>query len=282
VQRLIAILLLALPLLAQPGRIVSTAPGFTETLFALGLGDKVVGVSRYCNYPAAAQKLPRVGTYLKPSVERIAALRPDLVLMHEELSAEREQLERLGLRVLTLRNVTLPQILQTIQRIGDATGTATQAKQLLAGIETQFARVRSKLGSRVPRTLLFIVGRNTGTLENLVVTGKGSWLNEVMQVAGGRNAMGDGLVAYPKLSLEGVLRLDPDVIVDMGDMADTRSVPPQKIREVKALWSTQSTLRSVRAQRIFAVAADLFVVPGPRVGECAEAFARMLHPEVGW
>lgn len=262
-----------------PRRIVSTAPSFTETLFALGAGQRVVAVSTFCHYPPEADKLPRIGTYLTPNIEAIARLRPDLVLAHAEQAQQNAQMKRLGLNVLALRNTTLADTMQSIQLTGEAIGASAQAKALEQQIRARFAAIEKASQGKPRRTLLFIVGRTPGRLEGVIAVGKGSYLNALIRIAGGRNVLDDSPVAYPHLSMEGILRLNPDVIVDMGDMSVTENVTKAHIDAVRKLWDTQrGKIRAVRENRLFPVAADIFVVPGPRVAEAAEAFQRMLFP----
>jgi iron complex transport system substrate-binding protein len=123
---------------------------------------------------------------------------------------------------------------------------------------------------------MFVVGRTPARLDGMIAVGRGSYLNELIRIAGGRNVLFDSPVTYPKISLEAVLRLAPDVIVDMGDMAATTGVTEAHRQSVVKLWETQPTVKAVTAKKVFAVAADIFVVPGPRVVEAAEAFAAML------
>jgi iron complex transport system substrate-binding protein len=268
--------LLALAAFAQPRRVVSTAPSFTETVYALGAGDLVVGVSVYCHFPKAVDKLPKVGTYLEPDIEAIVRLKPDLVLVHKEQPQVSAQLNRLGLRTLSLANTSLQDTFDSIRDVGAALQMPTQAAKLTQSIRGRFDVLRKASAGKPRKTLLFIVGRSPGRLEGLVAVGKGSFLNELISIAGGRNAFENSAVTYPTISLEGVLRIDPDVIVDMGDMSETVGVTGAHKHEVVDLWRTQSGLKSARSKGIYAVAADIFVVPGPRVADAAEAFAQML------
>ncbi len=267
----------AVALAAPPMRIVSTAPSFTETAFALGAGDHVVAVSTYCHYPEKANQLPRIGSYLKPNVEAIARLRPDLVLVHAEQVQIIEQFKTLGLRVLSLRNNTLEEVMKSMRELGAALEIPASAMLLEQSIRARLKKLENVSLGKKPVSMLFVVGRTPGKLDGMVVVGKGSFLNELIRVAGGRNVMADSPVTYPKISIEAVLRLDPDVIVDMGDMAETTGVTETHKLGVVQLWKDQPGIRAARQGRVFAVAADIFVVPGPRVGEAAEAFSRMLH-----
>ena len=264
-------------LAAPPMRIVSTAPSFTETVFALGAGDRVVAVSTYCHYPEKANQLPRIGSYLKPNVEAIARLRPDLVLVHAEQVQIIEQFKTLGLRVLSLRNNTLEEVMKSMRELGAALEIPASAVLLEQSIRARLKKLENASLGKKPVSMLFVVGRTPGKLDGMVVVGKGSFLNELMRVAGGRNVLADSPVTYPKISIEAVLRLDPDVIVDMGDMAETTGVTETHKLAVVQLWKDQPGIRAARQGRVFAVAADIFVVPGPRVSEAAEAFSHMLH-----
>ena len=260
-----------------PARIVSTAPGFTETVFALGAGDRLAAVSTYCHYPAVVETLPRVGDYLNPNVEAIARLRPDLVLVHAEQKQILAQLNGLGLRTLALRNTNLEETLRSVREIGAAIGLTEKGIAVERDMRARLAAIEKRHAGKPPRSLLFIVGRTPARLDGMIAVGRGSFLNDLIRAAGGRNVLSDSPVTYPKISLEAVLRLAPDAIVDMGDMAATTGVTEEHKRSVVRLWETQPGIRAVSQKKVFAVAADIFVVPGPRVVEAAEAFAAMLY-----
>lgn len=276
-MRLVLPLLISIAAFSAPQRIVSTAPSFTETLFAIGAGDRVVAVSTYCHYPEAANRLPRVGSYLQPNVEAIARLKPDLVLVHAEQKTALAQLAGLGVKTLALRNATLEQTLHSATEIGGAIGMSEQGAALERSIREKLAAIEKRSSGKTPRTLLFIVGRTPGRLDGMIAVGKGSFLNEVIRIAGGRNVLYDSPVAYPRISMEAVLRLSPDVIVDMGDMAVTTGVTEEHKQSVVKLWHAQQGIAAVTKNKVFAVAADIYVVPGPRVVEAAESFAAMLR-----
>lgn len=275
---MIGVFLLAAALLhGQPKRIVSTAPSITETLFALGLGDRVVGVSTYCHYPEQATKLPRVGTFVKPNIEAIARLRPGLVLLQKLPDSPKPQLASLGFAVTEIESGDLARNLDNIRIIGKAAQAEAAAERLIASIRAGLGKLRLQAGTR-PRSAMFIVGRTAGRLEGLIVAGGSSYLSELMEAAGGRNIFADAPQAYLKTSLEVVVRRDPEVIIDMGDMAETTGVTEAQKQSVVRLWATQPGLAAVRSRRVFPVASDIYVVPGPRMLDAAQAFAKMLHP----
>jgi iron complex transport system substrate-binding protein len=283
VRRLIFVLCAAAAMgAAEPRRIVSTSPSITEMLYALGLGDRVVGVTTYCHYPPEAARKPKIGNYLQPNLETILALRPDLVVAEISGVRHAEHLPALKLNVLEVDDATIAGIYDSIARIGAAAGAQTAAGALTLRLRDSLGEVRRRTAKLAPPRVMFVVGRAPGSLAELVVAGKSSYLDEVMAIAGGANIFRDTLAPYPKVTLEEVLARNPEVIVDMGEMAETTGVSDRDKRAVVALWNRFPTLAAVKRGRVFAVAADIFVVPGPRVVEAARAFAKMFHPEAGW
>jgi iron complex transport system substrate-binding protein len=274
---LIAWIIFTAALCAQPRRIVSTAPSLTETLFALGLGDAVAGVSQHCHYPPEAKSRPKIGTYVNPNVEAIVALRPDLVVLQETPSQAAAQLQRVGISTLVLHHGNLDSVFATITAIGNRCGIPDRAAKLNAEIHARLDAIRRHTAGQSRRSLVFIVGRSPGSLDNLIAVGKGSYLNELIEIAGGVNALAQTPMPYPKVSLESMIGVNPDVLVDMGDMAETLGVTEEHKRSVVALWSRYPTLKAVQHGRVFAVASDIFVVPGPRVVDAAEEFEKMLQ-----
>jgi iron complex transport system substrate-binding protein len=274
---LIAWLALAAALTAQPRRIVSTAPSITETLFALGLGNAVTGVSQHCHYPPEAAARPKIGTYVNPNVEAIVALRPDLVILQDAAHQAALQLQRVGIGTLEIRHGTLETVFAAITDIGGRCGVPDRAVKLNGEIRTRLDAIRRRTASLPRRSLVFIVGRSPGSLDDLTAVGKGSYLNELIEIAGGVNALARTAMPYPKVSLESIIGLNPDVLVDMGDMAETLGVTEEHKSSVVALWSRYPALKAAAQGRVFAVASDIFVVPGPRVADAAEAFEKMLH-----
>jgi iron complex transport system substrate-binding protein len=267
----------AATLAAQPRRIVSTAPSITELLYALGLGDSVVGVTRFCRYPPEAQSKPKIGDYTSPNLEAIAALKPDLVIVQTNPVRLKERLAALRLHVLEINQDTIAALYDSIRVVGDATGAPARAAQLAGSIRSALDEIQRRAAA-LPRTrVMFVVGRSPNRLEDLVVVGKASYLNEVIALAGGENIFRDAVAPYPAVSLEDVLSRNPEVILDMGDMSDTVNVTDEHKRGVVALWRRMQGLAAVRAQRVFPVASDIYVVPGPRVVDAAHAIFDMLH-----
>ncbi|HEV1286680.1 MAG TPA: helical backbone metal receptor [Bryobacteraceae bacterium] len=275
---MVLFLLAAVLSAAPPERIVSTAPSITELLYALGLGKRVVGVTRFCRYPPEAQLKPKIGDYTSPNLEAIAALRPDLVIIQTNPIHLADQLARLKLRVLEIDQENIAAIYKSIHDVGAATGTGHAATQLSDSILDGLGKIRNRVAALPRVRMMFVIGRSPNRLDGLVVAGRASYLNEVIEIAGGENVFRDAIAGYPEVSLEEVMARNPEVIVDMGDMSDTVGVTEEHKRSVIALWNRIPTLAAVKQHHVFAVASDAFVVPGPRVIEAAKAFAELLHP----
>jgi iron complex transport system substrate-binding protein len=261
-----------------PRRIVSTAPSITELLYALGLGDRVVGVDRFSRYPPEAQRKAKVGDYVNPNLETIASLRPDLVIIPTNPVKLAERLAVLRLKVLEIDQDTIAKLYESFRMVGQATGATAQAAQLAATVRGQLEAVRMRAAPLKKTRMMFVVGRTPNRLDGLIVVGQASYLNEIIALAGGDNVFRDAVAPYPGVSLEEVLARNPDVIIDMGDMADTVGVTEEHKREVTSLWERLSSVAAVKQHRVYAVASDIYVQPGPRVVDAAKAFLEMLHP----
>lgn len=267
--------LFALSLYAEPKRIVSTVPGLTEILFGLGLGDRVVGVSEYCRFPEAALTKPKIGSFLQPNLEAIAALRPDLVLIIKNPVRLRQRLEAIGLHVEELDLETMPGILAAIDRLGAATDRNDRAIALRGNLEKRLAAVKARVKQR--KRVTFLVGRTPQRLEGMVAVGPNSYLDELMRAAGGDNIFSDSPAMYPKISIEQLLARDPDVIFEMGDSVHEGMVPNNYRQNVLGVWARLTGLKAVRDHRVYPLNDNIFVVPGPRFADAAERFFEMLH-----
>jgi iron complex transport system substrate-binding protein len=217
--RLGAAFVLAVCLQAAPQRIVSTFPSITETLFAIGAGDRVVGVSDYCRFPPAVLALPKVGGFSKPDPEKIALLRPDLVIIDKYAAALAERLSALKLHYLGVQLGSLADVYTMIHDIGAATGLEQRAEKLNSDIRQSLEAVRArnaKSGSRP--SALIVMGRTPGQLTGIIAVGRRTYLGELLEMAGGTNALEDTPIPYPHISLETVVLRNPDVIIDLSLM----------------------------------------------------------------
>jgi iron complex transport system substrate-binding protein len=272
-------LLAAASALAQPARIVSTSPSITEALFALGLGPNVVGVSNYCEYPPRVRNLPKVGTYLRPDAERIARLKPDLVIVHKLSNELTNRLTALHIAYAEVgRGGGLTDAYEEIRQIGEATGAKEQAEKLIATMHTRLDRIRAQTAGKKKPNVIFIIGRDPGTLSNLIVVGRDNFLNDLIEVAGGVNVIAEqSSQPYPHISLETILRNQPDVLIDMGDMGNGPEERERKAKESRALWDALPNLSAVKQGHVYCLTSTAFVVPGPRSVEAAEILFALLQ-----
>ena len=266
---------------ATPRRIVSLAPSLTETLYALGLGDSVVGVTRYCGFPPEVADLPKIGGHLDPNFEAIVSLEPDLVVVIPSSSENGQRLESLGIRVLEVDQHDVQAVLESVEVVAEACGVPDRGADLRAEIDRRLAAIRSVVEHAArPRTVV-VVGHQVGddAVRSVWAAGSDTFYDGVLRIAGGTNAVTGGLARYPELSREGLASLDPDVVLDVIAGLEDRHLD---LEEVRSRWMRLIELRAVREQRITVLAGDQMVVPGPRLPEMVEAIARALHPDLEW
>jgi len=278
-RRLIPALLLlpALAAAAPARRIVSTAPSITEVLYALGLGPQVAGVTQYCRYPADARSKPKIGSFLEPDFERILSLSPDLVLVIKNPVQVAQKLRSMGARAEEVNHDSVADVLASITQIGAWTGRQKEAAALVASLRAEIDAVRKQAAAAPRRRVLFLVGRSPGTVQGMVGAGPGTFIDELLRLAGGDNVLAKVPIPYPKVSLEQVLTQDPDVILDMGDFAHAEGRPLEPEAKLLALWAAYPRLRAVRNHTIRQVDQDLFVRPGPSMGKAARLLMRLIQ-----
>ncbi|MBD3635210.1 MAG: ABC transporter substrate-binding protein [Methylophaga sp.] len=262
-------------------RIISLAPSITETLFAIGLGNKLIAVTDYCDYPPAARSLPSVGGYTDTSLEAIVAKKPDLVIMLQGQQQLRQQLQQLGINTHSIDNSTLLGIQAAIASIGQVTGHEPQADALLAEIEQQITAVRAKVESQPEvRTLVSIAHYvNSDQLETVYVAGQHDFYNDLLKLAGGINVYQGTKVMVPSVSQEGLIRMNPDVIIDVFPEADDHH---SDMNLVMQQWQQLDTISAVKSGRVHIIQRDYASVPGPRIFRLLKDFARLLHPQLNW
>jgi iron complex transport system substrate-binding protein len=259
-------------------RIVSTSPSTTEMLFALGLGDRVVAVSSSCRYPPQVRSLPKIGNVLHPDFERILTLHPDLVVVNDRLPEVAERLGAANLPVVAVGITTLADVSTAMLRIGEAAGIGAHARDVVDAIDDRLEQVRRRTPAGPRPRVLLIMGRTPGSLRGMIAAGAGSYLNDLVAIAGGVNVVAEtSALPYPQVSLESVLHLNPDVIVDTVDMGETEIDRLRRNTESRQLWKPFATVSAVRSKRVRAAETDALFIPGPRVVDVAEWLARVIH-----
>ncbi|NMC20488.1 MAG: ABC transporter substrate-binding protein [Thermogutta sp.] len=263
---------------AAPRRVVSLAPSITETLFALGMGDRVVGVTDFCRHPPEATALPKVGGYLNPSVEAVLRLRPDLVVVPAGTQHWQEMFSRFSLPVLEVDHRNLEGVFASFETLGRVFAAEERAREAAEALRARLDRAAERCRGRPRPRVLLAIDRTIeeDRLRDVYVAGDDGFLDQVIELAGGENAAKHLGVPFPVLSAEGILRIDPDVIVDLvGDMpaaATEREV-------ILSGWKQVAEVKAVRTGRVY-ILSDVPVVPGPRTPLLVERLARCFHPEV--
>ncbi len=248
-------------------RLVVVTPSLAEIVFAIGRGDRVVGVSDYCAYPPDAAKKPKIGGLVNPNLERILALRPDLVLVDSDPVGLVGRLRAAGVRSLVLRSESLQDVDRAIERLGKELGAEGAAGRLRRGTSRDLDAVRARVHGKAPLRVLFVVDRRPGRIQDVYAIGRRSFLSEILEIAGGTNVVEADRGAVP-MSTEALIASGAEVIFDATrDPAGT------------APWRELSSLPAVRADRVVPAHDSAFTIPGPRIPRAAARIARALHPE---
>ncbi len=253
--------------LARPAqRIVSLAPSLTETLFAIGAGDAVAGVTSYCTYPKEATQKPQVGGMINPSLEAIVALKPDLIVLSMEgnVREDFDRLTTLGAAVFVSNPRSLADIRTSIGQLGTLAGRSTDASRLATELAAAEADVVRGVSGPKVRTLLIV------SIRPLIVVGGHTFLNELLETAGATNLAARFPSTYPTLSREAVVSEDPDLVLVTSEVvADTRL-----LFEEFPEWTS---LKAAQRKRIYRIDADLVSRPGPRSVEALRMIARLVR-----
>lgn len=258
-----------------PRRIISLIPAVTETLFAIGAGPQVVGVSSFDNFPTEVEKLQRVGALLDPDLEKILSLRPDLVAIYGSQTDLKGQLERAHIPVYLYTHAGLADVTTTIRQLGTRVGREAAGATLAADIEAQIATTRERVAGRArPRTLI-VFGRESGSLRGIYASGGVGFIHDMVSAAGADNVFAGVKRQAVQATTELILSRRPEVVLEL--RADTLT-PGVRKRETAA-WQALPGLPAVRTGRVYLLGDPRTVIPGPRVAEAIETIARTLHPE---
>jgi iron complex transport system substrate-binding protein len=277
-----AVLLLALSFAcsamrgAPPQRIVSLSPDVTEMLYGIGAFSRVVAVSNYDTYPPQVANLPHIGQLHNPDFEKLTALRPDLVILNEvQAQFFEDTLNQLGFRVLKISNRSIAEVYTAMTTLGRATGNESDAARLIAATRESLDRTaRKTAGLPKPRVVL-TVDRTPGTLRDLYTATEGSYLAELVEIAGGRIALPAAAKGYAKLSKEDLLAANPDVILDFVQGAKGRFAG-----DPLEAWQEMPELKAMHDHRIYSVDQDFVPHASQRIVQTAELFAKLIHPEI--
>ncbi len=252
----------------EPQRIISLASSNTEILFALGLGNRVVGVDQYSDYPPAAKDKPQVGSFVSPDLEKIMALQPDLILGTEmHLQTTVPELEKRGLTVMIVNPKTVKSVLSGITLVGRVTGRQNEAEALVKSMQDRIASVEARWKGAKPVRTFFELS------PELYTAGPGSFVDDMIRLAGGSNIAANSGKEWPQLNQESLILADPEVIF-LADHGSDGGQNPQTVA-ARPGWKQIS---AVKTGRIFEIDPNLTNRPGPRVVDGLEMMVDRLHP----
>ena len=258
---------------SRPVRIVSMAPDLTEIVFALGLGDRIAAVTRDSDYPPAALAKPKVGTFWQPNIEAVIATKPDLVvaLAIEQQRDLARRLTRIGYDCLAVEIQKIDGLFDAIAAIGEAADAREQAQELSDKMKTAIHRLQTAAAGRPRVRVLWVVQR-----EPLRVAGRDTFVNEMIELAGGENAVGPTLHKYPPIGAEEVIAAKPEVIIEPAMLPGALD---EQRRQAVSYWSRYANLPAVANERICVIKGDTVSRLGPRLSNAIEDIAKCLRPE---
>ena len=260
---------------ARPSRIVSLIPATTEMLFAMGAGDRLVGVGTYDRFPAEVARLPRVGGLIDPDTERILALRPDLVIVYNTQVELKQRLDRARLPYFSYEHRALPDIMTTVRVLGERVGAGERAHAVADEMDHALAAVSASVAGQTRPRALLVFGRQPGTLRSVNASGGYGFLADLLNIAGAENVFNDIKQQSVQASTEMILARRPDVIVELKYGA---AAPALDVARELEPWTALASVPAVRNKRLYLLTGDEFVVPGPRIVLAAQRLARAIHP----
>ncbi len=253
-------------------RIVSLAPSLTECMFALENGNKLVGVTKYSDYPPQAVQLPKVGSYVNLDLEKIVSLQPDLCLATKDGNPIKviDRLEELGIPVYALDPRNLSTVMETINELGQLLKAQKKSSKVVQGMKKRVELIKKRVAKTNSRPRVFFqIGSSP-----IVSVGSRTFIHELIKLAGGVNVAA-GSVDYPRFSSEEVLILNPDIIV-----INSMTRDQQILEWAKQRWSEFPNLPAVKKKQIYGVNSDYFNRAGPRLVKGLEILAGLFHPEM--
>jgi iron complex transport system substrate-binding protein len=257
-----------------PARIVSLTPNITEILFALGLEEKIVGVSSDSDYPPAAANKQKVGTFWMPDTEAIIICKPDLVIAQdfEQQKKTADTLSRIGYHVVVLEGEKIDDLWPAIKKIGQAAGCDEKAEKLINNMKNRLNEMQKKTESIVKKKVLWVIQD-----EPVRVAGRNTFINEMIELAGGVNAIGPTLQQYPQIGSEELTTCDAEVIIHSAMVPET--IDKQQ-HNAESFWSKFPNLPAVKNKRIYVINSDATLRLGPRLPDAVEEIGGYLYPDI--
>lgn len=254
-------------------RILSGSPSITEILFALGVGDRVVGVTTHCDYPPEALERSKIGSLLGPFLETWITLSPDLLIYPDNHGQYQVAADTLSLKRLPLRLKTIDDILAAIRLLGKTLNLPDNGETLAGRLEDKMEEIRQRRAGAPEQPVLMLLGVSADPHRKLSAAGYNTFLNDVLELAGGKNILPPGPVHYPVVSREIILQASPETILVLGPPSE---LTPERIEAYDKTLGRLQTVAAVKNNRIFYISAEYILIPGPRMLQIADKLAEIL------
>jgi cobalamin transport system substrate-binding protein len=259
-----------------PTRVASLVPAATEMLYAMHAEKRLVGVSSYDRFPPDVNQLPKLGGLLDPSVERLLALRPDLVIAYDTQADLKERLARAAIPVFPYVHRDLADVTRTLRALGERLDVKSEADAAATRLEEQISGISARVARQPAVRTLLVIARDAGALSRVQASGGYGFLHDLLEAAGGSDVLADIPRESVQMSTEMIIARAPDVILELhyGD-----SIGSLELETERRVWNALPSVPAVKNNRVHLLVGDEFVVPGPRIVLAEERFARTLHPE---
>jgi iron complex transport system substrate-binding protein len=259
---------------AVPQRIVAIAPNTAEMVCDLGACGKIVGVSKFCVHPQELKSRTQIGGLYDPDLEGIIALRPDLLVTRGKHDSLERLAEQLKIPIYHDETDSLDGVERTVRELGSLLDRRDQAGVVVRDFRTRLNRIRDRTAEKKKVRVLLTVSRNPERLSNILTTGRGTFLSEMLDIAGGINVFGDVEMRYPEVSVESIIARQPDCIVELMPEIDVAESDAQ-LREP---WSQLPMIPAVSHDRVYFLSDENALIPSPRYTEFIEKVSHILHP----
>lgn len=253
---------------AEPQKIISLSPAITEILFAIGVGDKVVGVTDYCDYPAEALKKPKVGSFKDPNMEVIINSQPEVIFVAAGIQEEFvKRFEELGIKIVTLDANNLEQVLENIKLAGRVTGVGQKSLEVVSDMEKRMNAVKEAVAQAETAPKVFFEVWD----DPLMTAGPGSFIDDLIVKSGGTNIAGDVTKRFAEFSREALIDRNPEIYI-----LNSHAHTPEDVKN----RAGYEGLKAIKNNKVYTIEDDLVTLPGPRIIEGLEAMSKIIHPEV--
>ncbi len=250
-------------------RIISLAPGITEIVFKLDLGDELVGITRYCDYPPETSKIKKIGGLIDLNLEMIISLKPDIIFHYPE-HKKKLYILRNRVRLISVPHKNIKDLYRSINIIATEAGARSRGIILIKKIKKSLRDISNQPTKIKPR-IMIVAARDPSSLRNMTIVGSGDYLNEILTISGAKNCY-EGTLYYPSVSLESVIKMDPDIIIEFSYFFKKKTK-----NSIIKQWNKYPGISAVKRGKIYIISEQFWLRPGPRIIKIAEALKKMLR-----